>query len=111
MSLPTVQALDALWGRVQQKPLWAPPNFWRYLKLRSQVRLRFLNVSEVDVKIPAGKINACSECFDICCVSPHSTVLLRLRDIATLMDVGRTDLIAKVATPSLTLPQSLFGRF
>ncbi len=42
---------------------------------------------------PAGKINDCSCCSDICCVGPRSTVLLRLKDIATLLDLGRSDLL------------------
>lgn len=91
--LPTVRALTALWQEVSSRPLYAPPHFWRYLKLRWQVKLKFLDPQSVVMSAPLGKINDCSSCFDICCVGPRSTVLLRLRDIATLMDIGRTDLM------------------
>lgn len=43
---------------------------------------------------PPGKVNDCPSCTDICCVGPRSTVLLRFTDIATLLDLGRADLIS-----------------
>lgn len=91
--LPTVQALSALWDEVRTRPLWAPPNFWRYLKLRREMRLRLLRPERAQVVAPPGKVNDCSSCTDICCIGPRSTVLLHLRDIATLVDIGRTELI------------------
>lgn len=92
--LPTVQALQKLWERLRQRPLWMPPHFWRYMALRRRTHLRLLDPDRVRLAVPVGKVNDCGCCNDICCVGPRSTVLLRLRDIATLMDVGRTDLIA-----------------
>lgn len=92
--LPTVAALDALWARVASRPLWAPPNFLRYLALRARARLTRLDPARVQVRAPAGMVNDCASCRDNCCIGPRSTVLLRLRDIATLVDLGREDLIA-----------------
>ena len=93
--LPTVLALDALWTEVAAKPLWAPPHFWRYLKLRWRTRLTFLDASRLTRVGQPGKVNDCSTCTDICCIGPRSAVLLRLRDIATLHDIGRSDLISR----------------
>lgn len=92
--LPTVQALQALWQEVASRPLWAPPNFLRYLRLRRQTRLAFVDSARLRILAPPGKINDCSGCTEICCVGAHATVSLRLRDIGALIDLGRTDLIA-----------------
>jgi len=93
--LPTVEALDRLWTEVNQKPLWAPPRFFKYLKLRWRSRLKLLDPARLNLSMPPGKVNDCSTCTDICCIGPRSTVLLRLRDIATLKDIGRSDLITQ----------------
>lgn len=93
--LPTVRELDALWQEVASRPLWAPPNFWRYLRLRWRTRLRFINPDDVAVQAPAGKVNDCASCTDMCCIGPRATVLLRFRDIATLKDIGRTELMTQ----------------
>lgn len=91
--LPTVRALRQLWHQVSARPLWAPPNFWRYLALRRHMRLQLLDARRIPVAAIEGKFNDCSSCTDICCIGPQSTVLLRLQDIATLHDIGRTDLL------------------
>lgn len=95
IALPTVRALQRLWDEVAAKPLWAPPHFFRYLKLRWRMRLTMLDAHKLQLSMPAGKVNDCSTCTDICCIGPRSTVLLRFRDIATLKDIGRTDLITQ----------------
>ncbi len=59
------------------------------------MRLRLLDPRGVRIVGPPGKINDCTGCTDICCIGPRSTVLLRLRDIATLIDIGREDLISQ----------------
>ncbi|MEM6732600.1 MAG: hypothetical protein AAF658_13665 [Myxococcota bacterium] len=91
--LPTVHALESLWSEISARPLWAPPSFFRYLKLRWSTRLRLLNADAVPVFAPRGQINDCTGCTEMCCIGPRSTVLLRFRDIATLMDIGREDLM------------------
>ena len=93
--LPTVEALDNLWTEVSAKPLWAPPNFWRYLKLRWRTKLKQINPHKVKIHAPGGKINHCQSCTDNCCIGPNSTVLLRLYDIATLIDIDKTHLISQ----------------
>jgi Fe-S-cluster containining protein len=92
--LPTVAALDRLWHLVTRRPLWAPPHFFRYLRLRAENRLTLIDFDRVSLLTHHWKINDCACCTDICCVGKRSTVLLRLRDIAMLMDLGRTDLIS-----------------
>ena len=91
--LPTVKALDELWKEIQDRPLWAPPTFWKWLKLNLRMRTRHLNAEKVRIIAPQYKVNECASCTDNCCIGPHSTVLLRLRDIATLIDIERTDLM------------------
>jgi len=91
--LPTVRALAALWQEVSRKPLFAPPNFFRYLRLRARFSLRQVDAARVRVAATPGKVNDCSACTEICCVGKRSAVLLRLRDIATLIDIERTDLM------------------
>ena len=91
--LPTVRALEVIWQTVAARPLWLAPNFWRYIKLRRRLRLRLLEADQVPIIGPRGKVNDCQSCTDICCVGAQATVLLRLRDIATLHDIGRADLM------------------
>ncbi len=97
-AMPTVVALEALWQTWSQRRLWAVPTFWRYLQLRRRMRLRLIDPKSVAIVGPAppmARVNDCQSCTDICCVGPKSTVLLRLRDIAMLRDLGRTDLISQ----------------
>jgi Fe-S-cluster containining protein len=94
-ALPTVRALEALWQEVASRPLWAPPHLLRFLRLRWRMRLQLLDPARTTLVTPVGKINHCSDCSDSCCIGVHSTVLLGLRDIATLVDVGRTGLITR----------------
>lgn len=91
--LPTVRALDALWSEVASRPLWAPPHFFRYLKLRWRTRLSLVRPERLKILAPPGKANDCGGCTELCCIGPRSTVSLRFQDIATLIDVGRTALI------------------
>jgi Fe-S-cluster containining protein len=92
--LPTARALDALWNEVRSRPLYAPPNFFRYLRLRARMRLALVDPSEVRIAAVSGQVNDCEACTENCCVGPHNSVLLRLVDIARLIDLGRTELIA-----------------
>ncbi len=108
--LPTVEALAGLWRQVSAKPLWAT-HLWRYLKLRLRMRTELLSPYGVRLRAPLGKVNDCAACTDICCVGPRSTVLLGLRDLATLMDLKRTDLVThdkpRFAEEDLATRQSL----
>jgi Fe-S-cluster containining protein len=101
---PTVRALGALWQEVADRPLWAPPHFLRYLRLRWRMRLNLVDPNKVTLVTPVGQINDCGACSDSCCIGPRNTVLLGLRDIATLMDIGRTELMVR-AKPTFTPEQ------
>jgi Fe-S-cluster containining protein len=85
--------LEALWFDLARRPLWRRPYTWRYLKLAARMRLSEIAHRRVTVWVPVGKVNACSECTDNCCIGARSTVSLHLRDIASLIDRGRNDLI------------------
>jgi Fe-S-cluster containining protein len=90
---PRQRALDALWGEIAQRPLWAPPHLLRYLRLRARMRLRLLDPAKTTLVTPKGQINDCGSCSDSCCIGPRNTVLLGLRDIAMLLDIGRPELM------------------
>lgn len=94
MHLTTVEQLNQLWRDLSARPLWRRPYTWKYIKLAYRMRLSLIKPHKVKLMLPRGKVNHCSECLDNCCIGKSSTVLLRLADIATLMDIGRTDLIS-----------------
>ncbi len=93
--LPTVRALEAIWDEISAKPLWAPPHFFRFIALHWSMRTREVQPETLAMIAPKGKINDCGSCMNNCCVGHHATVLLRLRDIAALMDLDRTDLMTQ----------------
>jgi Fe-S-cluster containining protein len=93
--LPTVRALEKLWSEVTARPLWADGRLFTYLRLRSRMRLHMIATSGLTSVVPSGKVNDCTSCSELCCVGHNQTVSLRFRDIATLIDIGRTDLITK----------------
>ncbi|MBN1961845.1 MAG: YkgJ family cysteine cluster protein [Deltaproteobacteria bacterium] len=99
--MPTVTALEQLWQQVSSRPLWAPPNFRRYVLLREQMRLKLIDPKRVNILAPAGMVNDCTSCLDNCCIGRRSIVLLRLRDIATLIDLKREYLI-NIEKPQFT---------
>ena len=90
---PRVRALEALWREVEQMTLWAPRNLLRWLELRRRMRLTLLSPQKVHRAAPVGKVNDCDGCTDSCCVGPRMSVLLRLKDIGRLMDIGRAELM------------------
>lgn len=67
----------------------------RELELRSSFDLDLMVPDRVRNRIQAGTIPDCERCDDICCAGLENLVSLRLVDIATLIDVGRTDLIQR----------------
>jgi hypothetical protein len=96
LSGPTEQALEALWSRyaVGWKRLLSP-SVIEELKLRASFDVDLVPVHRIANKIPAGTIPDCAACEDLCCVGLENVVSLRLTDIATLIDIGRTDLMTK----------------
>ena len=59
------------------------------------MRLAMMTTEQLTSVVPPGKVNDCSGCTELCCVGHNQTVSLRFRDIATLIDLGSTDLITK----------------
>lgn len=93
-SLPTVRALDSLWFDTTAKPLWLPKTLLPYLRLRRRLDLAPVQRHQANVTLPKGALPNCKACRDICCVGRRNQVTLRLVDIATLLDIGRADLIS-----------------
>lgn len=92
----TLEALDALWARYRSG--WRrllSRGMVRELTLRASFDLDLLGPRAITNKVPLGTIPNCEACDDICCAGVENVVSLRLRDIATLMDAGRTELIQK----------------
>lgn len=89
------EELEALWRETTATPLWMPPRFLRWLRLARRVNLKPLLRRDVRVEGPRFGVSKCSVCTDNCCIGKRNTVSLRLVDIATLVDVGRTDLIRR----------------
>ncbi len=92
---PKRSALEALWQQTTRRPLWLPPNLLRYAKLSRRVNLEPLARGDVNLQGPQYGVSKCSACTNNCCIGKRNTVSLRLVDITTLMDIGRTDLIKK----------------
>lgn len=93
---PVEQALDTLWSKYRAG--------WRRLLSRGMVKELVLRASfdpdliapwRVANKVPKGTIPDCPACTNICCAGLENVVSLRLRDVAMLIDLGRTDLMAK----------------
>lgn len=101
------EALGALWRkyrlgwrRLLSKRMLAE------LSLRASFDLDTLSDWRISNRIPAGTVPDCERCDDICCAGVENAVSLRLRDIAKLMDVGRTDLISRKKP---NFPSSMLG--
>lgn len=93
---PTLAALDALWSRWESQ--------WRRLlsrhviaelQLRASFDVDLLAPERIASKIPLGMVPDCPSCQDVCCAGVENVVSLRLRDVAVLIDIGRTDLMAR----------------
>lgn len=90
---PTERALSELSLRYRKS--WqriARGGLWRELALRRHFRLR---VPRTRAAAGTGVRPDCPNCPNLCCQGAENQVSLRLRDIARLMDVGRTDLIQR----------------
>ncbi|MCB9653058.1 MAG: hypothetical protein H6729_02855 [Deltaproteobacteria bacterium] len=92
----TFDALDALWARHRQpwRRLFSR-RVVRELELRAHFDLDLLSPAAIKNQIPTGQVPDCARCDDICCMGIENIVSLRLVDIARLIDIGRTDLIAR----------------
>lgn len=93
---PVERELDELWGGYSSpwKRLLSRGALTE-LQLRASFDLDLLAPSRIANKVAAGTIPDCDSCDDICCAGVENIVSLRLVDIATLIDIERTDLIRK----------------
>ena len=87
------RGLEALWRTVTARPLWLPPNFFRYLRLSRNVDTRRVRRDQVRVTAPPQQLPHCRACSEICCIGKNNTVSLRLVDTATLIDLDREGLM------------------
>src|SRR5262249_8455495 len=92
----TEQALDALWARYASgwKRLLSAKMIGE-LMLRASLDVDLVPVHRIANTIPTGTIPDCAVCENICCVGLENVVSLRLTDVATWMDIRRTDLMTK----------------
>ncbi len=67
----------------------------RELKLRASFDVDLLSRWRIVNRVAAGTIPDCPNCTNICCAGLENVVSLRLRDIARLIDLDRTDLMTK----------------
>jgi hypothetical protein len=95
---PIEQALASLW-RDQAPHFYSPRNIVRQLRLRRRFDLTPVRLEKLKVAIPTAQVPDCDNCLDLCCTGDNAVVSLRLRDIAVLMDLGRTDLISHERPP------------
>ena len=89
-------ALEALWQKYRSK--WRrllSKNAVRELQLRASFDVDLLTHWRFSNHVPAGQIPDCPNCTNICCAGLENVVSLRLRDVAQLMDIDRTDLISR----------------
>lgn len=93
---PTRAALDALWSRHRSgwRRLFSP-RLVRELTLRARFDPDLIVPAKIKNRVEPATIPDCARCSNVCCAGLENTVSLRLRDIAMLMDLGRTDLISK----------------
>ena len=90
---PVEHALEALW-RLKSAQFYTLRNVPTVLRLRRRFSLRMLTLDKLKVAVPRGQVPDCDNCLDLCCTGPDAVVSLRLRDIAVLMDLNKTQHIA-----------------
>jgi hypothetical protein len=95
---PVETALATLW-RERAPRLFQPRAMIKQLRLRRRFDLEPVRLEKLRIAIPTGQVPDCDNCVDLCCTGDHALVSLRLRDIAVLMDIGRTELITHERPP------------
>jgi Fe-S-cluster containining protein len=93
---PLEAGLDALWDlhRSRWRRLLSP-RMVRELTLRASFDVDLIAPRRIANTIPKGTIPDCEACPNVCCAGLENVVSLRLRDVAQLIDLGRTDLMTK----------------
>lgn len=87
--------LERLWSkhRSQAKRFLSKP--WTEVRLMSQFELAPVRLASVINEVPKGAVPDCGACMNNCCGGLENLVSLRLIDVATLIDIGRTELMSK----------------
>ena len=92
----TLAELDALWAPLESgwQRLFSRIAV-KELTLRASFDLDLLAPARIANRVASGMIPDCPNCQDVCCAGLENVVSLRLRDIATLIDAGRTEVISR----------------
>jgi hypothetical protein len=106
---PLEEALTALW-RATGPQFYTPRNIVRQLRLRRRFDLSPVRLEKLRVAIPTAQVPDCDNCLDLCCTGENAVVSLRLRDIAVLMDLGRTDLMSHERPPAPPREKATWAR-
>jgi|GEM_PF-835360 hypothetical protein len=85
------QQLRALWSPQVRARLWTPRHWLDQLRLRRQYMWEELTADELALDFGVGTLPDCDTCEEVCCTGPHRVVLLRLVDVAALVDAGLAD--------------------
>ncbi len=80
--------LRALWTPKVKRRLWRPEHWRDLLELRRHYDVDELQPSELKLDFPVGRLPDCDACEDMCCTGAMRVVLLRLVDVAALVDAG-----------------------
>ncbi len=94
---PVESALNSLWHNYQHS--WKrllSTGVMKELMLRASFDPDVIAPWRITNAIPKGTVPDCPACTNICCAGVENVVSLRLRDIAMLIDIGRTDLMSKL---------------
>ena len=93
---PTQAGLDALWARHRSR--WRrllSPHMVKELVLRASFDVDLIAPHRIANLVPKGTIPDCEACPNVCCAGLENVVSLRLKDVAQLVDMDRTDLMTK----------------
>lgn len=92
---PLEQALRGLWTRRVRARLLHPRHWLDLVHLRRHYDPVELRAGELQRDFPVGRLPDCENCEDGCCTGPSRVVLLRLVDVAALVDAGLQDMISQ----------------
>src|SRR5436309_3554781 len=85
---PIEHALRSLWTPRVRRRLLHPAHWGDYVYLRRHYDLKEMRSDELQLDMSAGRLPDCEQCEDVCCAGPMRVVLLRLVDVAALIDAG-----------------------
>jgi len=88
-----VSRLEALWSAKARYTRFQITDLWRSWRLHRRYDLRMVDPARLVSVIPRYQAPACRFCDEICCIGPRNIVTLRLRDVASLIDMGLEEVI------------------